>query len=267
MLFAYPADVLRAVTPTSDTAVDSDYPLSNLHDGLPTEVTRWTVDTATRLVWDFTTPQTLEGLLLVMHTFDPGASLTLQANATAAWGAPSFSQAVVVPAHADHLPKNITVDLRGTTLDSVGYRYVSLLIPANTGTDHAIGELLLIAEWQTTSRPPVWPVRRSDVRRVTRNVTAFGVEHVVDRGVRQRKVALTFPTLTNTDRDALLQLARDCGGEVGFPLCYHTAVATDECHYMRFAPASIDEFVESLEFIDQNAITLELLEIQRGVAL
>lgn len=266
MLFALPNHLITDVVPTSSTSVDADYPLANLHDGLPTEVTRWETNAATRLVWDFTTPRTIEGLVIVMHSFLAAAgTLTLQANATDVWTSPSYSQALTVPAWPDTLPANIAIDTRTHTINTLGYRYMSLLIPAQT-LEHGLGEILIVDAWTALERPPVWPVKRGDVRRISRNMTAYGVEHVVERGVRQRRLQLTLATATDTDRDALLTLARQAGGSEGFPIVYETAVATSEVHYVRFAPASIDEFTESLDFIDQSSLTLDLIEIQRGLA-
>lgn len=79
--------------PTSAN-VDPDYPLTNLHDGTPTEVTRWTTNAATRIVWDAggSPVFTLEGFLIVMHTWIAGSTVKLQANDTNVWTSPAFEQ-------------------------------------------------------------------------------------------------------------------------------------------------------------------------------
>ena len=118
MRFCFPSQLVGATaTITSSTAVDADYPLTNLHDGLPTEPTRWTTGASTRIVWDLgagSPVPTVEGLLVVMHTLPAGATLTVQANGADAWGAPSFSQVVTVPAWGPEpllaLPPNLLVD-------------------------------------------------------------------------------------------------------------------------------------------------------------
>jgi len=279
MRWGLPSALVGAnATVTSSTAVDADYPLTNLHDGLPTEVTRWSTAAQTRIVWDFgagSPPQTLEGLLVVMHTFVAGASLTIQANAANAWGAPSFSQALVVPTWpTGGLPPNLIADLRATTLATIGYRFVSLLIPdaGSPGTDHAIGEICLVSAWTEPSVSCAWPVRRADVRRINVNSTSYGVEHIVDRGVRQRRLWPRFASLSDADRQLLLDLLREAGADLGWPLVLDTHETTDfhssaEALYVRFHPETAASFGEELGFYAQTDAQLDLLEVQRGIAL
>ena len=265
MLYGDPAALLGAdATITSDGALDAQYPLTNLHDGLPTEVTRWTTNVETRTTWDHGAPVTIEGLMIVLHTFAAGATLKIQANPTDAWGAPAFSQDVVVPAWSDHLPPNITVDLRGTLLATTGYRWTSLLKPAQAN-NHGIGELLWIPEWIALDHRCVWPVRRADVRRISVNSTSHGVDHVIDRRVRQERVRPRFPYLAAADRARMLSLLRSAGADLGWPVVLNPdEVTSAENHYVRFHPDSVKELEETLAFIDRSEVQLDLLEIQRG---
>ena len=215
-----PPSALRgaAATVTSGGAVDAQYPLTNLHSGNPIDPVRWTTTAETRLVWDHGSPVTMEALMIVMHTFAAGATLQVEANSTNSWGAPAFSHAVVVPAWPDHLPANIVGDLRGTTLATTGYRYTSLLMPAQA-VPHAIGELLWISAWTAVDGGQVGRnLQRADVRRIHVNSTAYGVEHVVERRVRQRRLWPSLEILSDSTRATVLALARDAGADRGWPV-------------------------------------------------
>jgi hypothetical protein len=273
MRFAYPSDILGAgVTVTSSTSVDADYPLTNLHDGKPTEVTRWTTNAQTRIVWDFGSARTLEGLMVVMHTLAAGAIVKAQAHTANVWTSPAFSQEITVGAWPDHLPPNLDADFRGTLLATTGYRYVSLLLPAAT-PNHALGEVLWVAEWQEVTIGGVSDRRlpRSDVRRVNVNSTAYGVTHVVERLVRQRRVRPLFQASDAADVDKLRRLAREAGGNLGFPVVIRllgvSSLETIESLYVQFSPDAIGELEESFYFWHVQDIALDLLEVQRGLPL
>lgn len=282
MRFCFPSDLVGATaTITSTNAADADYPLSNLHDGRPTEPTRWTTAASTRIVWDLGagSPTTrVEGLIIVMHTMPAGSVLKVQANAADAWGAPTFSQDVTVPAWGPELvlslPANILVDLRGTTLATTGYRFLSLLLPdhGSPGADHALGEVCWIGAWQSPASSAAWPVRRGEVRRVSVNSTSYGVDHVIDRHVRQRRLFPRLGAIGDADRALWLQLAREAGGDVGFPLVLDVDETSDfaasaEGLFVRFHPESINALQEDLIVFGASDLQLDLLEVQRGLPL
>lgn len=278
MRWGLPSDLVgAAATLTSSTAVDADYPLAHLHDGLPTEITRWSTSAQTRLVWDFgagSPAQTIEGLLVVMHTLLEGASLTIQANAANAWGAPPFSTTLTVPAWVGGLPPNLLADLRATTLGTTGYRYVSLLLPdaGSPGANHAIGEVCWVSQWTAPSVSCAWPVRRSDVRRINVNATSYGVEHIVDRGVRQRRLWPRFAAISDADRALVLDLLREAGASLSWPLVLDTHETTDfhasaEALLVRVHPEAAASVGEELGFYAQTDLQLDLLEVQRGLPL
>lgn len=268
MLFAYPSDLLGAdAVVSSDGAIDAQHPLSNLHDGNPIDVTRWTTNAQTRTKWDHGAATTMEGLIIVLYTFAAGATLKVQAHPTDSWSPPDFSLDVIVPAWPDHLPANITVDLRGTALATTGFRWTSLLKPAQAA-NHAIGELHWIRQWTALDHRCVWPVSRSEVRRVSVNSTSHGVDHVIERRVRQKRLRPKFPYLTNADSDRVLTLARTAGANLGWPVVLDPdQITSAENYFVRFHPDNIKELEESLAFIDRNEMQLDLLEMQRGLPL
>lgn len=278
MRWCAPADRIIPGAPsaiTSSTAVDADYPLANLHDGDPTSPTRWTTAAAARIVWDLgggSPSVTIEGLLVVVHTLYEGQTLTVQGNATNAWGAPAFSQAITIGAYQGGLPNNVLVDLRATTLATLGYRYVSLLLPDHVTGGHAIGEVCWISRWTAPSVSAGWPVQRSDVRRISVNATSYGVAHVIDRGVRQRRLRLHFAALSDADRALWLALVREAGASLPWVLVLDVDPTTDfaasaEALYVRFAPEAIGALEESLIYYGLTDLDIDLLEVQRGLAL
>jgi hypothetical protein len=269
MRYALPSALIGAhATITSSTTVESQYPLAHLHDGLPTEIVRWETSAPTRIVWDFGVPVTIEGLLVVMHTFAAGAVLKVQAHTADSWGAPAFSQDVTVPTWLDHVSPNVLADLRGTALAASGFRYVSLLMPAQAA-NHAIGELLWVATWSETDSAPAWPVDRRERRRVSVNTTAYGVEHIVERNVRQTGVQPVFRAISDADRGRLLALARAAGAHRGWVLVieYGDTPTILEALYVRFTPEMITQLTESFLVFGAHEVQLDLLEVQRGLAL
>ena len=277
MRWCLPSELIIGVDPSSSTPVDAQYPLSNLHDGSPTEVTRWTTGAATRLVWDWgatSPPTTAEGLLVVMHTLAEGRTLKVQANATNTWGAPSYSHDLVVPAWSGFLPPNLLLDLRATTVATLGYRYVSLLLPdtGSPGVPHALGEVCWVSRWTEPSVSCGWPVRRGEIRKVSVNATSYGVEHVIDRSVRQRRLWPRFSALSDADRQLVLDLMREAGADRAFPIVLDVDPVSDfaasaEALLVRFHPESVADFNEELGFFAQTDLALDLVEVQRGLPL
>jgi hypothetical protein len=273
MRAARPSTLLGAdATITTDGTIDADYPLTNLHDGLPTEITRWTNTTQTRIVWDFGTVKTIEGFLLVMHTVAAAAVVKVQANSSNVWGAPAFSEDLTVGDWSGGLPPNISADLRGTLLATTGYRYASVLLPAGASA-HAIGEVIWVPAWDEITIGGVSnrAIERVGIRRVSVNETSYGVQHVVERGVRQRRVRPPMEASDAADRARLMALVDDAGGNLGFPALIDvlspTGEQTIEALYARFHPEFINQVNESFAFWDAQNLQLDLLEIQRGLPL
>lgn len=278
MRFAPPSRMVTrgGVGPSAVSSnVETDYPLTNLHDGTPTEVTRWTTNGTQRITWDQASAIPVDGFLLVMHTFAAGATVKVQANATDSWGNPSFSQDIVVPSWTGGtsqwlLPTNLVADFRLTSLGSTGYRYLSVLMPAQSA-NHAVGEIVWVKSWMEPQSSITWPVTRSEIRRVNVNSTSYGIEHVVDRKVHQRRLTLGFRAISSADRDMLLALVREVGASESFALVLDVAEtdfhASSEALLVRMTAESVADFQESLQFFDVHDISMEVIEVQRGLAL
>ena len=270
MLYARPSDLIGAAEALSSSgaAVDDGYPLGNLHDGDPINPCRFTGTAATRIVWDHGSAISIDALMIVLYTFAAGTVLKVEANTADSWVAPAYSKNVTVPAWPDLLPQNITVDLRGTLMDTTGCRYRSLYIPAQSA-NHGIGEILWIPALRATGRRCQYPVKRGDVRRAQVNSTSYGVDHVNEKLVRQRRLLPNFPQATDSDRDAFLALHRDAqGSKKGWPLILDPdEISTKEHFFVRFHPETSKDWAEQLDFINLNELSLDVLELQRGLPL
>jgi hypothetical protein len=272
MRYALPSDLLGAAATVSATGgtVDADYPLTNLADQRPTEPCRFTTATEVRIVWDWGSATPLEGFLAVMHNIPAGTVVTLAGNTTNSWGAPAVTKAITVLPWENGLPVNIAADLSATAFLSTGYRYTSLLLPAQAD-DHAIGTALWVAEWQDLDRSAIGTVRLSDLRRPSINTTAYGVIHVVERHVRQRRLRLDFIP-TDADRTRIRELLRDAEGvESAWPLVLHnnTVDATEDepVYFVTINPSSAEEQEEAWLEPGVAEVTLDVVELQRGLAL
>lgn len=272
MIYARPSDLLGAdatVTAIGGT-VDADYPLTNLADQRPTEVCRFTTAIDTRIVWDWGTATPLEGLILVMHNVPAGVSLVAAGNPTNTWGAAAVTHAVTVLPWEQGLPVNVAFDLRETAFQTTGYRYTSLLIPAQA-EDHALGTALWVAEWRTLDRPCVGEATLADVRRITVNTTSYGVTHIVDKNVRQRRLRLSFKP-TDDDLDAIRALLRDSAGAAyAWPIVVHSnttdAIEDEPVYFVTIDPRNAEELEETWVELNLGARDLDVLELQRGLAL
>ena len=265
------------------SACDPQYPFENLYEERPTEVTRFSTAGPIRLAWDWTGTSDYvapcEGVLIVMHTFPAGTVVKVQGNDTDDWVSPAFSQDIVVPAWPDLLAPNLVADLRGTSMVDPGYRWHSLLLPAHPSfggspapANHALGTVYWVQQWTQPSVSCGWPVRRGELRKVNVNSTSYGVDHVIDRIVRQRRLFPSFTALSDADRQLVLNLMREAGGDRAFPIVLDVDEVNDfaasaEALLVRFHPEAAATFNENLSFFAQTDLALDLVEVQRGLPL
>ena len=104
------------------------------------------------------------------------------------------------------------------------------------------------------------------------NSTAYGVEHVIDRHVRQRRLWTRLIAISDADRALWLQLAREAGADVAFPLVLDVDETTDfaasaEGLYVRFHPEAVANLQEDLIVFGATDLQLDFVEVQRGLPL
>lgn len=144
--YTYPVDDISGlVTPTLTVGSQATgYPPGKLSNGDPSFPFK--VDSTTfRLVWDFGSPKTIARVVIVHANFQAGLTgLKAEMNASNAWGGPSVSVPITVPAyHEDDFPVNISVDVNQT------YQYFSLAATSANIVNIAIGEVILATQVRT----------------------------------------------------------------------------------------------------------------------
>lgn len=264
MRFAYPDDLRgEDATLSSTVAPMTDYPLSAMHDGVPTEVAQWEDGSTVRVVWDFGGALSLQGVVITGHALEEGVTLQVAGNGADAWGAPAYSTNVIAPAREGiNRPKTLAVDLSGTLMDTTGYRYASLNLPAQTAA-HVLGEVQWVTTWQDTEGNQRWNFIRGDVRNVRVNETSYGVRHVVEPATWRRRLVMDM-ILNDDDRDLIMALFRQAGTKRPWPLVLTPTSIIDEALFGTFDP-NMAELQETQEFLNFHVITFTYLELERGI--
>lgn len=128
------------ITPDSEATL---YPKTNLYNYNPASVFR-TVDAASahNIVFDFGVATTIDTLAIANPNFRTSATVTIQANATNAWGAPSFSETVTLSGLGTDPP---FYNLFHKLSSSQNFRYFRLLISdiGNPDGYYEMGEVWL----------------------------------------------------------------------------------------------------------------------------
>lgn len=73
---------------------ETSLPVSNITNFWKTKVHRATGDASEELKFDFGSAKAVQVVIIVGHNYSSGATVTLELNATDAWGAPSVSQVI-----------------------------------------------------------------------------------------------------------------------------------------------------------------------------
>lgn len=265
MRFAYPDDVLgAAATLSSSIDPSDDFPLSQMHDGVPTEVARWDDGSSVRVIWSWGGATSVQGVVLTSHNVEAGEDIVIAGHTSNAWGAPAYSTTVVAPARDPHnKPKTIAVDLSGTLMDTTGYAWMSILLPAQSAA-HVLGEVSWIRDWQDTDGNQRWNFRRADVRRPVVNETSWGVRHVVDPSAWRRRLVMEM-IASDDDRDKLMTLYRQAGTHRPWPLIVTPTSIISESLFGTFSPYDQVELEEEFQYLDFHVINFTFLELERGI--
>lgn len=259
----YSDNVAPNATPSVDTGTeDTAYPAANLVDRDPGKPAKLTTTTGSYL-WDFGSAQRVDLFGLIHHNLTAGLDVKIQANATNAWGSPTVSAAVTIPAlPGDGYNVNPFVDLTGVAgYSSGGFRYWRLLINTANANPVAIGEVWL----GTTKRTMAWVlygIEFVDAFPMIEHRTDFLVSHVYSFGVRNRRVT-GLVRMTNDIRDDLVAWGRDNRGRARGSLIVPDSTKND-CLMARFASSDVP-WVRTLPNLNETTLAFE--EIARGLYL
>lgn len=271
-LYCRPSDVVTAnatITATAGT-VDTDphYGLAALSEGDPACPCKFTDDpaVAVRLVYDFGTPQRLDGFLLPSHNLDADLDVRVQGNTSSSWATPPLDEGLtILAADPDGHSKRPWVDL--STLGTHTYRYWSLFIPANSVAPK-LGETLLIAQWRTFSRGIRWDLRRAvDRGFIPSLVTAYGVQSYYRTNVKADRISGAVLGRT-ADLTAVRELLDDAGGPcAGFAFILDDTILSDGGLYVHCSEAMAAKHEATWVGAEKFPFPIEFEELSRGIPL
>lgn len=260
------AATITAVAGTVDT--DAHYGLAALHDENPACPCKFTDSpvVAVRLVYDFGSPQHLDGFLLPSHNLDSSLAVRFQGNTTSSWGAPPLDRAVTIVAKdRDGHSKRPWVDLSGLATHT--YRYWSLYVPANSVAPK-LGETLLVAAWRTFSRGIRWDLKRGVDRLALPSLTtAYGVKRYYRTDAKGDRIVGTVLG-RETDLAAIRELMDDAGGPCsGFAFVLDDTTTSDGGLYVRCAESMAARHAAEWVGYDKFPFPIEFEELSRGLPL
>jgi hypothetical protein len=185
------------ITATNENAL---FPASNLKDPRKTKAFRSTT-ASTVVVFDFVTTEAVDSILLAPHTRNGWAintPVTIEANATNTWGAPSFSTTLA----SGDLDQANAIAIKEFTAQS--YRFWRLTF---TGTIYAevakvfIGSALVIGAGRSMNYN--WQYQSNDLSTVSLN--RYG-QRFADVVVDQKRIGMEFGYLSKDEVDDLLEV-------------------------------------------------------------
>jgi len=126
------------------------------------------LETPNTILIDFGTAQAIDSFVIYDHNFTSGVTLTLEGNATDAWGGPSYSESV------SYAADKITFYLSSAQT----YRYFRLEVidAANSDGYIEIGEMFLGAYFEPAQNFSFGSGSRGTRALIDRNKSAYGVE-------------------------------------------------------------------------------------------
>lgn len=188
LVYCLPSDNFASgVTPTVDTGTaDSDYPVTNVVDGVPSTPVRFT-GTSGSIVFDLGSACQVDLVAVIAHNLN--GTVTIQGHSSNSWGAPSVSVTVpTVTQDPDGYWPNRWVDLSVAvpTAGSRTLRYWRLVVAGNTA-NLSIGEVWLATRRQLTMNYS-WGYREVNAAPSVVHRTDAGVEFRYSYGTRQRRL-------------------------------------------------------------------------------
>lgn len=186
-------NVADAGTFTASVAPDATYENAWIYDEISARPVIWGAS-GVNLLWDFSSAQRIDAVVIPVHNLDTTATLILRQHASdlgaGAWSAASMSKTVTIPADTgDGHSTPILVDLTPVSgYTASGRRFFRIEISGNTGPGYvAIGEILLYTTKRTFSGIQggyTWV----EGHRTKIDETDYGVKIRYPRGVRMKRL-------------------------------------------------------------------------------
>ncbi len=265
--FAYPVDdecqhQAPAVTVQTGTE-DPAYPAANLVDANPAKPAKLTT-TSGAWVLDFGSAVTIRAAALIYHQLDHGLDVTLEANASSSWGAPSFSASFTIPGKPED---NWTISPWIEFDAAQTYRYWRLVVgdgsPANLAAV-GVGRLMLLSHlrdaWAAEPNDVRWGVEEDEDHGLIELPTELGVETIYALGGKRRRFSGEL-ALGDTTAAEFIALVRSAGGRVE-PWLLIPDEAVNDAWLVRFEES---RWARTYEIINHNIFPFRVQELSRGL--
>lgn len=216
-LYANPFDV-GSLTASSEAA---GYPVSNLRHPFRGKTHRTAGITSEWVKNDSGTAISFNAMAIVNHNLVAGDNVTLQANVTDVWTAPSFSQALTV-----------TSGIIIAFFAAQSYRWTQLLITKAAGTYIEMGRVFIGTYYEPTRNySAAWENAIIDP-----SVTAItlGQQEHCDKVPQHRELSLKFSLFDKAQKDALEAMFKAVGVHTPFIVSIDPADAST-AFYVRHA--------------------------------
>lgn len=257
------------VAPNATVAVnsgteDSAYPAANIKDLNPAKPAQLTTTTGS-WTFNFSSPQQVDLLAIVMHNLTAGLNVRLQANTTSSWGAPPLSLAITIPTYReDEFPYNPWLDVASIipVAASRTYAWWRLVVVGTNGAPVKIGEVWLGATKRNLIRNIKWGSTRSEERPGVVHMTDHLVRPKYDFGVLRRSVVVEIEN-TDLSLEDVLAWGRSCRWAMRPTLIVPNPDVNDA--WMVNFKTTEQSFQRTLK--NYNMIELALEETSRGIVL
>jgi len=259
-IFQYPSDNVAgdyATIGVNTGTEDPDYPAAYLADGRPGRPAKLTT-TSGSWVFAFGAAQRIDLVALGAHNL---TAVTLEGNATNAWGAPSFSAALTIPAvTADGHSVNAWRDLTTASgYSSGGFQYWRLVVSG--GVACAVGELWLGSTKRVAEQSYMWEYSIEEMHANIEHLTEFLIPNIYSLGSRQRRMLVTF-RVSDANALVLKEWYRSLHGSGAVGIIIPRSTENDSW----WVRQSVD-YAESAVYTDVHDISMTLVEHATGVPL
>jgi hypothetical protein len=260
VLLQYPVDNVAgsyATVGANSGTEDADYPSAYLADGRLGRPAKLTT-TSGSWVFSYASAQRIDLVALGAHNL---TSVTLEGNATNAWGSPSFSAALTMPGiTADGHSVNAWLDLTTAAGYAVGgFQYWRLVVSGSVAC--AVGEVWFGSTRRAAVRNYKWGFTVSEKAATILHETEFLVPHVYALGSRQRQLEVVFNT-TDAGALALQEWFRSMKGS-GLTGLLIPNSETNDAWWVRQA----SDYAENAVYADYRDVSMTLVEHATGVPL
>ena len=260
VLYQYPSDNIAGAYATigvNSGSEDADYPAANLVDGRPGRPAKLTTASGS-WVLAFGGATRIDIVALGAHNL---TAATLQGNATNAWTAPTFSQALTIPAvTADGHSGNAWLDLTTKSgYSASGFQYWRLLV--TSAANCAVGELWLGSSIRQMVRGYLFGSSLEETHPNITHLTEFLIPSVYALGSRQRRLRVVF-RVGEPDAAVLLEWYRALWGP-GLTGLFVPDTDTNVAWWIRQA----EDYTETVVERNVRDVAMTLVEHATGVPL